>query len=444
MSQGEATTEPGVASIKKITMLALPALVVLAAEPMYVLVDTAVVGHLGPIPLAALALGGGVMSIAGWIGNVLAYGTTGRVARRFGAGQRREAVSEGVQGSWLAIIGGLIMIAVIQIFARPLTTILAGDDSAEVARAAESWLRIAVFGVPFLLLAMAGQGWMRGVQDTKSPMYIVLGASVMSAILAPILVYPLGFGLIGSAIANVAAQAASGSLFIRALIKEGVSLRPNATLLRKQLTLSRDLIIRGGAFQLCFISATAVAARFGAASLAAHQIGIQLWFFAGLALDAVAIAAQALVGSDLGAGGAHRAQRTSRRIAWIGLGYGSAFAVVVFASAPFLPGLFSPDLRVQDQAAVLWPWFIAMLPVAGVVFALDGVLIGAGDIAFMRNMTIVAALGAFLPLIWLTYGFGWGLTGIWAGLTAFIAVRMVALLWRQHSGRWVVVGAERA
>src|SRR5690606_19465835 len=151
-----------------------------------------------------------------------------------------------------------------------------------VAAAAEQWLRVGVLGAPFLLLAMAGQGWMRGVQDTRRPMYIVLAASLGSAILAPILVYPVGLGLVGSAVANVIAQLVSGSLFIRALVTEGVSLRPRWSVIRRQLGLSRDLIIRGGAFQLCFISAAAVAARFGAASLAAHQIGLQLWFFAAL------------------------------------------------------------------------------------------------------------------------------------------------------------------
>jgi len=433
------------ASLKRITALALPALVVLAAEPMYILVDTAVVGHLGRIPLAALALGGGVMAVAGWIGVVLAYGTTGRVARRFGAGQRSDAVAEGVQGSWLAIIGGLIMIALIQLFAGPLTRALAGDsdEGRAIAADAESWLRIAVFGVPFLLLAMAGQGWMRGVQDTKRPMYIVLSAFVGSAVLAPILVYPVGMGLNGSAVANVIAQMVSGGLFIRALASEGVSLKPRWGVVRRQLSLSRDLVIRGGAFQLCFISAAAVAARFGAAALAAHQIGLQLWFFAALALDAVAIAAQALIGAELGGGDIDRAKTTARRIGWIGLGYGMVFAVLVAIGAPFLPGVFSPDPAVAQQADALWPWFIGLLPIAGVVFALDGVFIGAGDVAFMRNMTVLAALIGFLPLIWLTYAFDGGLGGIWAGLAAFMAVRLVSLLLRMRSQKWAIAGAER-
>ena len=443
----ETTTLPrdNPAGLRRITALALPALVVLAAEPLYVLVDTAVVGHLGSVALAALALGGGVMSVAGWLGTVLAYGTTGRVARRFGAGQRAAAVAEGVQGSWLALIGGTAMIIVVEVFAGPLTRALAGGSAAAapVAQAAEQWLRIAVLGAPFLLLGMAGQGWMRGVQETRRPMYIVLSANVASAILAPVLVYTAGFGLIGSAVANVVAQVVAGSLFIRALVRERIPLAPRWSVLRRQVVLSRDLAIRGGAFQACFVSAAAVAARFGPTVLAAHQIGLQLWFFAALALDAVAIAAQALVGAELGAGDASRARRIGRRIGWIGLGYGTVFAVLVAVGAPIIPGLFSADPGVHDQAAVLWPWFIGMLPAAGVVFALDGVFIGAGDVVFLRNMVIGAALAGFLPLIWLTYWQGWGLTGIWAGLTTFIALRLAALLLRQRGGRWAVVGTER-
>ncbi|WP_415648407.1 MATE family efflux transporter [Stackebrandtia soli] len=427
------------------TALAVPAFVVLIAEPLYILIDTAVVGHLGAVPLAALAIGGGLMSVAGWIGAVLAYGTTGRVARRFGSGDRRLAVAEGVQSSYLALAAGALMILVVSVAAGPITRALAGDgtDGAVIAAAAETWLRIAVWGAPFLLLAASGQGWMRGVQETRRPMRIVLAASALSAVLAPILVYPLGFGLAGSAIANVVAQIVTGALFIRAILVERVPLRPQWSVLRRQLGLSRDLVIRGGAFQLCFVSAAAVAARFGAPVLAAHQIGLQLWFFAALALDAVAIAAQALVGAELGAGSVDRARVMARRIGWIGLGYGIVFAVVVLGAAPFLPGLFSPDPAVAASSAALWPWFIALLPAAGVVFALDGVLIGAGDVAFMRNMTILAALAGFLPLIIATGALGLGLGGIWAGLSAFVLVRLVALLARLRHGGWAVAGAVR-
>ncbi|MDP9797076.1 putative MATE family efflux protein [Catenuloplanes nepalensis] len=428
--------------LRRIAALALPALVVLAAEPIYVLVDTAVVGHLGRVPLAALGIGGTVMSFAAWLGTVMAYGTTGRSARRYGAGDRRAAVEEGVQASWLALLGGLVIIAVVQALAGPLARALAGGPT-PVAQAAEEWLRIAVLGAPGLMLVAAGNGWMRGVQETRRPLAIVVVANVVSAVLCPLLVYPGGLGLHGSAIANIIAQLGSGALFVAALLRERVSLRPHPADIVAQLVVGRDLLIRGAAFQACWLSATSVAARYGDAALAAHQIAIQLWFFAALVLDAVAIAAQSLVGAALGAGDEPQARRLGRQIGLIGLVSGVLFAAVFGAGARVIPALFTPDGTVHDQALVVWPWFIALLPLVGVVYALDGVMIGAGDVAFMRNMTIVAALCGFLPGIWVTYALDLGLGGVWSGLALFTLIRLVALLLRVRSPAWSVVGATR-
>ena len=432
----------GDASVRRIVGLALPALVVLAAEPLYVLVDTAVVGHLGRVPLAALAIGGTVMTLAAWIGTVVAYGTTGRAARRFGAGDRASAVAEGVQASWLALSAGLLLVIGMQLGAGPLARAIAGGGS-DVSEAAALWLRVASLGAPGLLLSAAGNGWLRGVQDTRRPLYFVLGPNLLSAVLCPILVYPVGLGLVGSAVANAAAQTLSGGLFVAALIAERVSLRPHPGVLVRQLVLSRDLLVRGLAFQASFLSATAVAARFGAATIGAHQIAIQLWFFTALVLDALAIAAQALVGAALGGDDAEGARWLARRITVISGVCGIGFAVLIGAGAGVIPSWFSEDPQVRDQALVAWPWFVGMLPVAGVVFALDGVLIGAGDVRYLRNLTIIAALGAFLPAIWIGYALDLGLAGIWAGLSLFMLARLVALLLRMRSGRWAVVGAVR-
>jgi putative MATE family efflux protein len=428
-------------TLRRVAGLALPALVVLAAEPVYVLVDTAVVGHLGRIPLAGLAVGGVVLTTAAWFGNVIAYGVTGRAARRFGAGSRAGAVEEGVQASWLAFGLGLLILLGAQALAGPVAGALAGNP--EVARAGAVWLRIASLGVPGLLLATAGNGWLRGVQDTRRPMRYVLGANLLSAALCPLLVYGAGLGLAGSAVANACAQTLSGTLFVRALVAERVPLRPHPAALRAQLVLGRDLMLRGVAFQACFLSATAVAGRFGSAALAAHQIALQLWMFCSLALDAVAIAAQALVGAELGGGRADRARWLAGRIGVIGLICGAAFGALILAGAPLLPRWFSSDPLVYAQAMRAWPWFVGMLPLAGVVFALDGVLIGAGDLRYMRNLTIVAALGGFLPAIWLAYGLRLGLGGVWAGLTLFIVLRLVLMLGRLRTDRWAVTGAVR-
>jgi putative MATE family efflux protein len=427
--------------IRRIAQLAIPALVVLAAEPLYVLVDTAVVGHLGRLPLAAVAVGGTVMSMAAWFGTLMAYGTTGRSARRFGAGDRQAAVVEGVQASWLALGLGVLLALLAQAGAEPLCQALAGDPT--TAAAAAGWLRIAALGAPGLLLAAAGNGWMRGVQDTRRPLLFVLGANVLSAILCPLLVFPLGWGLTGSAVANVVAQTVSGGCFLTALVRATRDLRPRPPIMAQQLTLGRDLLIRGAAFQACFLSATAVASRFGVAAVGAHQIALQLWFFSALALDAVAIAAQSLVGAALGAGDASAARDVARRVTVAGGVAGVGFAVLAALGADVVPGWFTADPAVHEQAAIVWPWFVGLLPFAGVVYALDGVLIGAGDVRFLRNITLASALLGFLPAIWLAHGLDLGLGGVWAGLGLFIFVRFGTMVWRWRSARWAVLGATR-
>ncbi|WFF09188.1 MATE family efflux transporter [Micromonospora sp. WMMD1076] len=436
------TATPVTASPRRIAALALPALVVLAAEPLYVLVDTAVVGHLGRVPLAALAVGGTVMTLTAWVGTVVAYGTTGRSARRFGAGDRAAAVAEGVQASWLALATGVLVAVAIGIGGGALARTLVGGPG-EVADAAAGWLRIAALGAPGLLLAAAGNGWLRGIQDTRRPLLFVLGPNLLSALLCPLLVYPAGLGLVGSAVANATAQTLSGVLFAAALVRERVSLRPRPRVIGQQLVLSRDLLVRGVAFQASFLSATAVAARFGAAAVGAHQIAVQLWFFTVLVLDALAIAAQSLVGAALGAGDAAGARFLARRVALLGGLCGVAFAVLIAAGAGVVPSWFSSDPQVREQAMTAWPWFVALQPIGGVVFALDGVLIGAGDVRYLRNLTIVCAFGGFVPAIWLAYGFDLGLGGIWAGLTLFVVLRLAGLLLRMRSGAWAVVGAVR-
>ncbi|MBA3417418.1 MAG: MATE family efflux transporter [Geodermatophilaceae bacterium] len=420
--------------------LAVPALAVLAAEPLYLLVDTAVVGHLGALSLAGLAIGGALFAVAAVQFNFLAYGTTARAARLHGLGRREAAVAEGVQASWLALAIGLVMVAVIQVFAGPLTTLLAGGATLEQA-AAEQWLRIAVLGAPFLLLSLAGNGWMRGVQDTKRPWRYVLFANALSAVLCPVLVYGAGLGLPGSAVANVVAQLVGGVLFLRALQRTGVAIRPDRVILLAQLRVGRDLTARTVALQACFLIAAAVAARLGTAQVGAHQIALQLFFFLALVLDSFAIAAQALVGESLGAGRVDQARATAWRVTRYGAAVGGLAAVLLLAGFDLIPRVFTPDEAVVEQAQRVWWWFAVMQPVAGVVFALDGVLMGAGDVAYLRSLTLAASVVGFLPLLLLTLPLDLGLPGVWAGLVLLIVIRLLGLVWRVRSGRWAVVGA---
>jgi putative MATE family efflux protein len=430
------------ATTRRLLALSASAIVVLAAEPTYVLVDTAVVGHLGPRPLGGLAVAGALMALLTVVGTFVEYGTTSRAARWFGAGRTDAAIGEGVQASWLAVGIGGALVLLGEIFAGPLTGLLAGSGATQ--HAAESWFRIAVIGMPGVLLVLAGNGWMRGVQRTREPVVIVIAANALSAVLCPLLVYPAGLGLEGSAIANLVAQTLGSVLFLRSLHRAAGGLRPDLKVMRAQLVVGRDLIVRAAAFQVAFLTAAGVAARMGTAQIAAHQIGLQLWEFTALLLDSFAIAAQSLVGAALGGSDAATARKMAWQVSRWGLYAGIGFAVIYGAGWLVVPQIFSSDAAVLHQAHVLWPWFVGMQPAAGIVFALDGVLIGAGDVAFLRTITIIAGVFAFAPLNLAALHWHWGLGGVWAGLTAFIVVRLVGMLWRTRGGRWVVLGVSDA
>ncbi|ALG84566.1 MATE family efflux transporter [Gordonia phthalatica] len=420
--------------------LAASALVVLIAPPLYLILDLAVVGRLGATELAALTVATLVLATISTQLTFLSYGTTARSARAFGAGERERAVDEGVQASWIAVGVGTLIVAVGYALAPWITRALVPD--ATVAADAADWLRIAVFGVPLILLSMAGNGWMRGVQDVRRPVYFVAGGFAVSAVLCIGLVHGVGgfprLGLEGSAWANLVGQSLTGIAFVWRLVQEsGRRLRPDWPVIRAQLSMARDLILRSLSFQICFISAAAVAARFGVAQVAAHQVVLQLWDFTSLLLDSVAIAAQQLVGAALGAKAFDAARKLSAKVTGTSVAMAAVLSVILLLGISWLPRIFTDDPAILDAMRTPWWFYIVMLPIAAVVFALDGVLLGSGDAAFLRTATLAGALGAFLPLIWLSLIFDWGLAGIWTGLLAFMCVRLFAVVWRVRSGAWV-------
>ena len=423
-------------SARQIFGLALPALGVLAATPLYLLLDTAVIGRLGAFELAALAIGTTVQSTVTTQLTFLSYGTTARASRLYGSGRRPEAVAEGVQATWVGLGVGLLLSSIVWLFAEHIGLALSGD--AATAAAAAQWLRIEAFAIPLTLLTMAGNGWLRGVQDTRRPLWFTLAGVIPGAILIPILVGQ--FGLPGSAMANVVGVTITASLFLLALQREHAgSWRPRWEIMRRQLVLGRDLILRSLSFQVAFISAAAVAARFGTSSLAAHQILLQLWNFITLVLDSLAIAAQALTGAALGRGTVAVAKQVGQKVTVYSLVFAGALGAVFAVGAGLIPRIFTSDGEVLASISGPWWLMIIMIILGGVVFALDGVLLGAGDAAFLRTITIASVLGGFLPGVWLALLLDAGLTGIWLGLLAFIALRLLAVVWRFRSGAWAVV-----
>lgn len=424
---------------REVLLLALGALGALIAEPLYVLGDTAIVGHLGTLPLAGLALGGLLLSELFGFCTFLEYGTTARAVRLYGAGQPQAALEVGVQATWLALLLGLAAVVAVELLAGPAVQLLGGGATPAAAQGVR-WIRIAALGAPFVSATAAGQGWLRAFQDTRTPLIVIGAANALSICLSALLVLGLGFGVAGSAIANVVAQVLSGGVLVALLARRGVSLRPSPAAIRAQLGAARDLSVRTLAFTVAFTIATGVAARMGDAQLAAQQIGVQLWTFAALFLDSTAIAAQALVGRLLGAGALSTAAALARRLLVAGVLLGACFALALGAGHTLIPRIFSADPRVLGQVAALWPWLVAMMPPAGVLFALDGVFFGAGDLRFLRNVTVASALIGFVPLTLLTRVEGWGLGGLWLGLSAFIWLRLLAGGARWYGGRWLVGG----
>lgn len=440
--RGTKETTKSDVSLREIVSLALPALGVLAAPALYVLLDTAVIGRLGAVQLAALAAGSTVFSVVTTQLTFLAYGTTARSARAFGKGNVDEAVEEGLQATWVAIFVGLSLFAIIVGLAPVFTGWLAPQS--EVAHDAGQWLRVAAFAIPLTLIAQAGNGWLRGIQNTRAPLLFVLSGLIPAAIVIVPLVH--AFGLEGSAMAVLFGELITGGLFLRRLFKEcterNLALRPNGNIIKSQLVLGRDLIVRSLSFQVAFLSAAAVAGRVGPTTLGGHQVMLQLWNLISLVLDSLAIAAQTLVGAALGGSSTAVARWTGKRVAaWstiISLGLAAVFAV----GNAGIVRIFTDDTGVIN-AVTSGPWWIlvAMIPIGGIVFALDGVLLGAGDAAFLRNATVTAVLCGFLPPVWLAHAFGWGLSGVWCGLLAFMILRLVFVAIRFRGEKWYGISA---
>jgi putative MATE family efflux protein len=421
----------------EILKLALPALGALAAEPLYVLVDTAIVGHLGTTQLASLAIAATVMSTAFTIFNFLTYGTTAQVARLHGAKRDPDAAALGSQALWLALGIGVVLLVLIEATAPLAVTLMGGEG--EIHDGAVTYLRIAALGGPLFMLASAGQGFLRGVSDLKTPLLILVAAHIVNASLEVLFVYGFGWGLAGSAWGTVIAQLGMALGFVAVQRRAGFE-RPHLAKMRPLARIGSEIAVRTTALTGSFLVGSAVLARVGAASLGAHQIAFQLWVFLALVLDAIAIAGQVMVGRMLGAGDAQGARAAARRMIGWSVAAGALFAAVLLALGDAVPRLFTDDPAVIRQAHEIWPLFALMMPANGAVFALDGILIGAGDTRYlMWGMLLAAAV--YVPVALLALWEDWGILGVWWGLLALIAVRLVTCGARFIGSRWALTGA---
>ena len=422
----------------EILKLAIPALGALAAEPLYVLVDTAIVGHLGRAQLAALGIAAAVLTGVFGIFNFLQYGTTAQVGRASGAGEQRIANRLGAQALWLSLGFGLAVAAGVVALAPQIADLMGVEG--QTADYAVTYMRIAGLGLPFAFLALGGQGYLRGIADLRTPLVIVIAANVVNLVLELLFVYGFGWGIEGSAWGTVIAQAGMGAAFIVVILRAAHGdARPVVELMRRLLVIGRYLFVRTASLLAAFTLAGAVIARFGDASLAAHQIAFQLWIFLAFVLDAIAIAGQVIVGRGLGAGDTERAWEASVRMIWLSVYAGVVFGAVMLALQGVLPYAFTSDELVIERTQEIWLLFALMQPLNGAVFALDGILIGASDGRFlMWSMVaafVVCALGSLAAL-----AFDWGIVGVWASLVLLICVRLGLMLWRFSGRRWLVTG----
>ena len=427
---------------RELLRLAIPAVGALVAEPLYLLADTAVVGHLGTSPLAGLAVASGVLLFAYGMCIFLAYGTTASVARLTGAGRPELAAAQAVQGLWLAASVGVVLALLGTWFGQPLLELLGAEGT--VLDQANTYLRISLLGAPAMLVMLAGVGYLRGLRDTVRPLWVAIGTAVLNLILEVVLIYGFGLGIGASASATVVAQWIGAGCYLvwigREVLCYKVSLGPNWSSLRRLALVSTDLMIRNLSLGGTFLVGTSVATRIGAAPVAAHQVAFHVWMMLALIMDGMAIAAQAMVGTALGAGDGDGARRIGQRTIVWSIGVGITLGLTLLLARGSISGLFSNDPDVVNLAGFLFLHVGLMAPLAGVAFALDGVLIGAGDQRFLAWAMAASALlttAAMVTSRLADLGVGW----LWAAIWVFVLARSGILSARFWRNQWVVLGA---
>ncbi|MGZ8769696.1 MAG: MATE family efflux transporter [Aeromicrobium sp.] len=427
---------------RHIFALAAPAFAALISEPLMLLADTAIIGHLGTVQLAGLAVAATVLGTIVGLCIFLAYGSTAAVARHHGAGDERGALALGLSGIWLAVGLGVVLAASTALLARPVTRGLA--SSPDVAEQAHTYLLISTLGLPAMLVVLAATGALRGVLDMRTPLIAMIAANILNVVLNLGLVYGADWGIGGAATGTVIAQWVAAVWLAGSVLRKaraaGSAVRPDAREILDSARNGVPLVIRTLTLRASLLMAPAVAATQGDASLAAHQIAVTLVTLLSFSLDAIAIAGQALTGRSLGAADPVRTRQLTRRMIGWGVVSGVVAGLLLLAVHGVIPSLFSPDAQVQSALLPVLVVVAVIQPLSGVVFVLDGVLIGAGDGAFLAWAGL-AVLVVYTPLALAVQRNDAGLTWLWVAYGGFIAARLVTLYARQRGDRWMVLGA---
>jgi putative MATE family efflux protein len=429
---------------RSIARLAIPAFGALLAQPLFLLVDAVIVGTLGTEQLAGLGAASTIFGAVVGLCIFLSYAATAAVARLLGSGDRAGALSQGVDGMALGVGLGIVLGVISFAFAEPLITLL--GTSAEVTPYAVTYLRIVSIAYPAVLGVLAAVGVLRGLQDTRTTLYVTLIMVATNLVLDLVFILGFGWGIAGSAaatgIAELIGLVAYAGILLRTAHRAGVTIIPSGIGVLRSARDGAPLFVRSAALRGVLVIAAAVAARLGDAELAAYHVTVTLFFALALALDAVAIAGQALTGKSLGSGEVRESRVIARRIVWWSVWLGVALALVILALRPWLPGWYGDDAQVAALISSALLILAVLQPLSGVVFALDGVLIGAGDTRWLAWAQI-AVFMAFLPAAWLVLVNSWGLDALWWALGWFLFVRAVLLVWRARGSAWLITGAVR-
>jgi putative MATE family efflux protein len=423
----------------------MPALGALAAEPLFLLADSAIVGRLGTPELAGLAVASAVLLNAVFLCIFLAYGTTAAVARRAGAGDLRGALARGVDGVWLGIAVGVVLGGLGLALAPLLVAALGAPESATPH--ALTYLRISCLGLPSMLVVLASTGVLRGLQDTRTPLIATGLAAAGNVPLNLVLVHTAGLGVAGSAIGTLLAQTGAAawmaSVVVRRARAHGTPLRPDGPGILATATGSLPILARTVLLRVVLLVMTFVAATMGDAPLASHQIAFTLWYLLAIPPEAFAIAGQAMVGHVLGASDAVAARAVARRAMVWGVGTGLVAAVLLVLARPVYVPLFTEDPAVRDLIWSLAVIVAATQPIGAAVYVLDAILIGAGDGRFLA-WSMLWALLVFLPLAATVLFTDAGVLALWWALGGWLLARQVAMLLRYRSTAWLRLGPSAA
>jgi putative MATE family efflux protein len=438
---------------REILRLAVPAFLALVAEPLFLLADSAIVGHLGTEALAALSVASSILITAAGVFVFLAYGTTSVVARRLGARDERGAVAAGVDGLWLSLGLGALAAIIVAVAAPALCAAIGGSPG--VQEQAATYLRLSALGLPAMLVVLGATGLLRGLQDTTTPLIVAVAGFGTNIALNLALVYGVGLGIAGSAIGTVIAQTSMATALVisvvRKAIRLGAPLSPHTAGILSAAVGGIPLLVRTLALRGVILATTVVAARYGDEVLAAHQIVATVWNGLAFALDALAIAAQAITGKALGAADVEQARSAAATMARWGIGAGVVTGLVLAPLSPVIGRAFTQDPAVVSAAA--WGFVVVALMewLAGFVFVVDGVLMGAGDTVWLAVAMVLAGVVWVPVALWATAGgkvlpggFGQPLAGLWVWFGGgFMALRGIGLWWRFRANAWLVTGATR-